>query len=173
MRIKNMALCGMFAALIAVCAWLSFPLGDVAITLQTFAVFLTLGVLGGKRGSIAIFVYLLLGAVGLPVFSGFRGGIGALTGVTGGYLTGFLFSGLVYWLLTHLFPKYTLPAMAVSLLVCYGFGSAWYYIMYIGTGSAATLGLILAKCVLPYLLPDAAKLLLAWQLQKKLKRFVY
>ncbi|MBR4017555.1 MAG: biotin transporter BioY [Oscillospiraceae bacterium] len=172
MQVKNMALCGMFSALLAVCAWLAFPLGDVAITLQTFGVFLCLGVLGGKRGTIAIFVYLLLGAIGLPVFSGFRGGIGALMGVTGGYLTGFLFSGLVYWLLTHLFPKHILPAMIAGLLVCYSFGSIWYYIMYIGTGNAATLGWILVKCVLPYLLPDTVKLLLAWQLQKKLKPFV-
>ena len=171
-----MALCGLFAALLALCAWLSFPLGDVAITLQTFGIFLCLGVLGGKRGTAAIFVYLLLGAAGLPVFSGFRGGIGMLLGTTGGYLTGFLASGLLYWLLTSFrtpSSKRQLLAMAAGLLVCYCFGSLWYYNVYIDSGSAVTFGFILIKCVLPYLLPDAIKLFFAWRLSQKLKRFVY
>lgn len=171
MRAKNMALCGMFSASLAVCAWLSFPIGDVAITLQTFGIFLCLRVLGGKRGTIAIFVYLLLGAVGLPVFSGFRGGLGVLLGATGGYLTGFLLTGLLYWLLTALSPKYTLPAMVIGLLICYCVGSIWYYHVY--TGNAATAGFILIKCVLPYLLPDGVKLFLACRLGEKLKGFVY
>lgn len=173
MKVKTMALCGMFSALLCVCAWLSFPLADVAITLQTFGIFLCLGTLGGKRGTAAIFVYLLLGAVGLPVFSGFRGGIGALLGVTGGYLTGFLACGLIFWLLTALFPKQVLPAMFAGLSICYCFGSIWYYNVYIGSGSTATMGAIVLKCVLPYLLPDMLKLLLAYRLSQKLKRFVY
>lgn len=173
MKVKNMALCSLFSALLCVCAWLSFPLADVAVTLQTFGVFLCLGTLGGKRGTVAIFVYLLLGAVGLPVFSGFRGGIGALLGITGGYLTGFLACGLIFWLLTALFPQQVLPAMLAGLLTCYFFGSIWYYNVYIGSGSAVTMGIIILKCVLPYLLPDTLKLLLAYQLSQKLKRFVY
>lgn len=173
MKIRNMVLCGMFSALLSVCAWLSFPMADVAITLQTFGVFLCLGTLGGKRGTVAIFVYLLLGVVGLPVFSGFRGGLGTLLGVTGGYLTGFLASGLIFWLLTSLFPRQVLPAMLVGLLVCYCFGSIWYYNVYIESGSAVSMGAIVLKCVLPYLLPDGLKLLLAHRLSQKLKRFVY
>ena len=171
-----MALCGLFAALLALCAWLSFPLGDVAITLQTFGIFFCLGVLGGKRGTAAIFVYLLLGAAGLPVFSGFRGGIGTLLGTTGGYLTGFLASGLLYWLLTGFgtpSAKRQLLAMTAGLLVCYCFGSFWCYNVYIKSGSAVTIGFIIIKCILPYLLPDAVKLILAWRLSQKLKRFVY
>ena len=172
MQIRNMALCGMFSSLLCICAWLSFPLGDVAITLQTLGVFLCLFTLGGRRGTLAISVYLLLGAVGLPVFSGFRGGVGALLGTTGGYLLGFLTTGLVYWLLSFLFPKQPLPAMAAGLLACYCFGSIWYYHIYI-SGDSVTLGFIAAKCVLPFLLPDAVKLLLAYRLSQKLKRFVY
>lgn len=172
MRIRNITQCGIFSALLCLCAWLSFPLGDTAITLQTFGIFLCLGTLGGKRGTIAILVYLLLGAVGLPVFSGFRGGVGTLFSTTGGYLTGFLICGLVYWLLTSLFPRRTLPAMVAGLLVCYLFGSLWYYHIYV-VGSSATLGLIVAKCVLPFVLPDLAKLLLAYHLSKKLQSFVY
>ena len=66
----------------AVCAWISIPFGYIAFTMQTFAVMLALFTLGGKWGTASVFVYLLLGAVGLPVFSGFQGGLGVLLGVT-------------------------------------------------------------------------------------------
>ena len=171
-----MALCGLFSALLVVCAWIALPLGDVSVTLQTFGVFLCLGTLGGKRGTVSVLVYLLLGVVGLPVFSGFRGGFGILLGTTGGYLTGFLFSSLLYWLLTAVWrnqPRVQLFAMAAGLLVCYCFGSIWYYHVYLHGGGFATAGLIIMKCILPYLLPDLAKLLLAWHLSQKLQRFVY
>ena len=96
-----MAYNALFAVLLTVCAWISVPL-PVPFTLQTFAIFAALGILGGRRGTWAVAVYLLLGAVGLPVFSGFRGGLGALLGTTGGYILGFLALALVYWLVTAL-----------------------------------------------------------------------
>ena len=77
--LRDMVLCALFAAILAVSAWLTVP-GEVPFTLQTFGVFAALGLLGGKRGTIAIALYLVLGAVGLPVFSGFRGGFGVLLG---------------------------------------------------------------------------------------------
>lgn len=175
MKVRNMALCALFAALLAVCAWLAIPVGDTAFTMQTFGVFLALGLLGGKRGTAAILVYLVLGAVGLPVFTGFRGGIGALAGTTGGYLTGFLLSGLVYWLITSLWGNENpvrLTAMILGMLICYLFGSLWFRLGYLQGGSTAGFGLILAKCVLPYLLPDACKLLLAHYLTGRLQRFI-
>ena len=159
---KNMVLCSLFASLMAICAWISVPVFDIAFTLQAFAVFLALGLLGGKWGSAAVLIYLLLGAAGMPVFSGFRGGIGMLAGVTGGYLWGFLLSGLVYWLLER-FGK--LPAMIAGLLMCYLCGSIWFY-WYAGGG----LWLILLRCVVPYLIPDAAKLTLAYMLTRRLAR---
>ena len=159
---KNMVFCSLFAALMAICAWICVPVLDIAFTLQTFAIFLTLGLLGGKRGSGAILIYLLLGAAGMPVFSGFRGGLGMLAGVTGGYLWGFLASGLVYWALER-FGK--LPAMIAGLAACYTCGSAWFY-LYTGGG----LWLILLRCVVPYLLPDALKLGLAYILTRRLSR---
>ena len=159
---KNMVLCSLFASLMAICAWISVPVFDIAFTLQTFAVFLALGLLGGKWGSAAVLIYLLLGAAGMPVFSGFRGGIGMLAGVTGGYLWGFLLSGLVYWLLER-FGKLT--AMIAGLLMCYLCGSIWFY-WYAGGG----LWLILLRCVVPYLIPDAAKLTLAYMLTRRLAR---
>ena len=174
MKARNMALCGLFTAILTVCAWISIPVGDMVITLQTFGIFLTLGLLGGKYGTVTMLVYLLLGAVGAPVFSGFRGGLGALLGTTGGYLFGFMLTCLCYWLLTGLkdSPAIRLTAMIAGLLLCYICGSWWYMTRYLGSG-AVTLGLVLVRCVLPYLIPDAIKLGLAWLLTGKLKRFVY
>ena len=92
------------AALIAICSWISIPTA-VPFTLQTFAVFFVLLALGGERGTLATLVYVLLGAVGVPVFAGFSGGIGILLGSTGGYIIGFLFTGLIYILFTKFFKK--------------------------------------------------------------------
>lgn len=175
MRVRKMAQCALFAALLTLCAWLCVPVGDSAFTLQTFGVFLALGLLGGKWGTVSILVYLLLGAAGVPVFSGFRGGIGALAGTTGGYLVGFLFSGLIYWLITHLggnCEKSRILAMVAGLLGCYLFGTLWFYFGYLQGGSAMGVGFILLRCVVPYILPDAVKLTLAFWLARRLKRFV-
>ena len=173
MKIRNMALCGLFAALLTLCAWISVPGAGVVFTLQTFGIALTLLLLGGKRGSMAVFVYLLLGIVGLPVFTGFQGGIGTLLNVTGGYILGFLVWALLYWVITAFAPKKQVLAMVAGLLVCYAFGSFWFYALYLQRGSFIGFGLVLLKCVLPYLLPDAVKLSLAFLLASRLKRFVY
>ena len=174
MKPKNMALCGLFTSVLAVSAWLSVPMGDMVITLQTFGLFLTLGLLGGKRGCLTILVYLLLGAVGIPVFSGFRGGLGALLGATGGYIFGFMLTALVYWLITSFQDTSTtrLIAMVLGLILCYSCGSWWYVTQYLSSDSSS-LSIVLLKCVVPYLLPDALKLALAWFLTGRLKRFVY
>lgn len=161
---KHMVLCSLFAALIAICAWICIPVGDMAFTLQTFGIFLSLGLLGGKRGCAVIAIYLLLGAAGMPVFSGFRGGLGALVGTTGGFLWGFLLSGLVYWALER-FGK--LPAMIAGQLTCYLCGCIWFY-LYAGGG----FWVILLRCVVPFLIPDAAKLWLSCVLTRKLSRHI-
>lgn len=173
MKVRNMALCALFAALLCVCAWVSVPVGDAAITMQTFGIFLTLGILGGKRGSISVAIYLLLGIVGLPVFSGFRGGLGALMGVTGGYIAGFLATALIYWLVTALGKDkdlFRLLGLTLGLLACYLLGTLWFRYGYLSYGGLSW-GAILLKCVVPYLLPDAAKLILAWLLSRRLRRF--
>lgn len=174
MKARNMALCGLFAAMLAVSAWLAVPVGDLVISLQTFGIFLTLGLLGGKRGTLTVLVYLLLGAAGVPVFSGFRGGLGALLGTTGGYIFGFMSTALLYWLLTSIkdTPTVRLFAMVLGLLLCYACGSYWYMTRYLSAGGL-TLAAVLLRCVVPYLIPDGVKLALAWVLTARLKRFVY
>ena len=101
-RTLDLAYIALFAVLMALCAWITVPLPKplVQFTMQTFAMFMALLVLGGRRGLYAMVVYLLLGAVGMPVFSGFRGGMGVLLDTTGGYIIGFVAAALVYWLVT-------------------------------------------------------------------------
>lgn len=170
----DLVLIALFVALMAICAWITIP-AAVPFTMQTFGVFLALLLLGGKRGAICMAVYLLLGAVGVPVFSGFRGGVSALVGSTGGYLVGFIVSALLMWALTGFAHRnrWTLAvALAVSLLACYAFGTVWFVVVSVRAGKAMTFGTALSFCVLPYILPDAAKIWLAYFLSKRLKRFV-
>lgn len=110
MKTLDMVYIALFACLMAICAWISIP-GQIPFTLQTMGVFLAVGLLGGKRGTVAVLVYILMGAVGLPVFSGFAGGLGKLLGMTGGYIVGFLVSALLMWAMEALFgsKKWVLP----------------------------------------------------------------
>lgn len=170
-RTVDLAYTALFAVLLAVCAWISVPL-PVPFTLQTFAIFAALGVLGGRRGTWAVAVYLLLGAVGLPVFSGFQGGLGALLGTTGGYILGFLALALVYWMVTALLGE-RMPVMAAAmvlgLVMCYAFGTAWFVILYTRTTGPMTVGAALSMCVLPFVIPDLIKLALALGLSRRLR----
>lgn len=175
LSVGDLALCALFAALLAVCAWLSLHLMEISFTMQTFAVFLACGLLGGKRATVACLVYLLLGAVGLPVFTGFQSGPSALLGVTGGYLFGFVASCLMYWLITSLLgqkPWVQLMAMVIGMLACYALGTAWFLLVY--TKNSGTIGLlaVLSKCVIPFLLPDLCKIALAFLLTCRLRRFI-
>ena len=170
MRTVDMVYIALFAVLMAVCSWISIP-AAVPFTMQTFGVFLAVAVLGGKRGTLAILVYLLLGAVGAPVFAGFSGGISALVGSTGGYIIGFLFLALVMWLMERLLGKKTwvlAVSMVLGLVVCYAFGTAWFMVVYARTTGAIGLWTALGWCVFPYIIPDLAKIALALMLSKRL-----
>ena len=171
----DLAYVAVCAALMAVCSWISIP-ATVPFTLQTFAVFCSLGFLGGKRGTAAILVYLLLGAVGVPVFAGFSGGIGILFGTTGGYLLGFLLMGLVYWLGERLSMdsrNIRIISMILGLLLCYAFGTAWFMFVYARQTGAIALGTALAWCVVPFILPDLVKMVLALLLSGRLRKALH
>ena len=156
--------------LIAVCSWISIPL-TVPVTLQTFGVFTAVGLLGGKRGTLAVLVYILMGAIGIPVFSGFTGGIGILAGTTGGYIAGFLFSALIMWGMEKLFGRSTLVlagSMVLGLIVCYAVGTLWFMAVYAASSGAVGLLTVLGWCVFPFIFPDIAKIVLALILTKRL-----
>lgn len=162
---RRIAYIALFAAFIAVCAQICLPF-PVPFTMQTFALMLSLLMLGSDA-LYAVAVYISVGAVGAPVFSGFNGGVGALTGATGGYIFGFLLSAAVYALLIKLFGeanKVRAAGCASALAVCYAVGAAWYAaVCKVPFFTAASVG------VLPYIVPDAAKLLLALALHDRLK----
>lgn len=173
-RIKDLVLIAFFAALIAVCSWISVPMPHgVPVTLQTFAIFAAAGILGIKRSAFAVGVYIIMGAIGVPVFSGFEGGLGRLLGVTGGYIIGFLFSVILTGIITKKAGK-SFPALVISmcagLLVCYAFGAAWFMYVYTASKGATTLGAILSVSVLPFIIPDIAKILLAASVVKAIDK---
>lgn len=171
-KTRDLTAMALMAAVLALCAWISLPLGPVLFTLQTFGVFAALVLLGGRRGTLTILLYFFLGLVGLPVFSGFSAGAGVLLGPTGGYLLGFLALGLVYWALTARWGT-ALPvqvlALVLGLAACYAFGTAWFLLVYTG-GGQATLWTALTLCVFPYLLPDLVKLALALLVARRVGR---
>ncbi len=155
----DMVYIAVFAVLMAICSWISIPM-SVPFTLQTFGVFLAVGVLGGKRGTLAIVVYVLLGAIGIPVFAGFTGGIGIILSNTGGYIIGFIFSALAMWAMETLLGKKTwvlAVSMIAGLIICYGKN--------MGAVGVAT---VLGWCVIPFIIPDIVKIVLALALSKRL-----
>ena len=136
---------------------------------------MAVGVLGGKRGTIAVLVYILLGAIGIPVFAGFSGGIGALFGMSGGYIIGFLFSAIVMWGLENLIgrkPVMQIISMIAGLIVCYGFGTVWFMIVYARTTGAVGLATVLGWCVIPFIIPDLIKIALAFVLSGRVRKHV-
>ena len=169
-RTKDLCYMALMAVLIAVCSWISVQT-VVPFTLQTFAVFCALELLGGARGTVAVAVYLLLGAAGVPVFAGFTGGLGILLGSTGGYLLGFLLTGLVYWLFERLGRSLWLrvAALLLGLALCYAFGTLWFVEVYSRTNGPLSAMTALTWCVLPFLLPDGLKLVLALLLSARLR----
>ena len=172
--VYDLVMVAQFAALIAVCAWITIP-GAVPFTLQTMGVFLAVGLLGGKRGTAAVLVYILLGAVGMPVFSGFSGGVGRLLGTTGGYIIGFLVAALAMWAMEAIFgkAKWVLPvSMLLGLLLCYAFGTAWFLVLYTQTKGAISVASVLSMCVVPFIIPDLLKIALALLLTSRLSKFI-
>lgn len=170
-KTKDITLVSMFTAVLAVCSWISIP-WTVPLTLQTFGVFLTVSVLGGKRGTVSVLAYLLLGMVGVPVFSGFSGGIGCLFGSTGGYIIGFLFTALTMWGMEVLFGRKSFAlvlSMILGLLACYFFGTAMFVTVYSINEGSIGVWTALTLCVFPYIIPDLIKIALAFFISKKLR----
>ena len=170
LKTRDIAYIAMGVALIAICSWISIPT-TVPFTMQTFAVCLVTALLGLKRGLWTVAAYILLGAVGAPVFAGFKGGFGALLGTTGGYIVGFLFTALIVGIAVEKFGR-SLPvlicSMALGILVCYAFGTVWFMRVYAKNSGPIGVGTALAWCVIPYLIPDAIKIVLASVLVQRL-----
>ena len=174
MRTLDLVYVAIGAALITVGAWITIPT-TVPFTLQTFAVFAVLLLLGGLRGTMAVLVYIMLGAVGVPVFSGFNSGFGVLLGSTGGYIIGFIFMGLLYMLFMKLLGEkqsVKIAALLVGLAVCYAFGTAWFMYVYIGSKGPVGVMTVLGWCVVPFIVPDLVKMAVAVLVARRVKPFI-
>ncbi len=170
-KVKKIVYVALFTALITVCAMITIP-GTVPFTLQTFAVFMALYCLGGMLGTCSIVLYILLGIVGLPIFAGFKGGLGVIVSSTGGYIIGFIVVGLVYWLFESLRLKhFSIISSVIGLMLLYLLGTIWFVWIannHKNTGFATALLL----CVVPFIMPDLLKLGLAYLLAGKVKKFI-
>lgn len=171
MKTKDLTTTALMAALICIAGPLTLAIGPVPLSLATFAVYLAGAVLGARKGTAAVAVYLLIGIVGVPVFSGFSGGFQKLAGVTGGYLAGYLpcawLSGIRIRTKEEGRPELLrrMALMAAGTLVLYIIGTVWFMIQ-----TRNGLGAALSLCVLPFLPGDAAKIAAAALLAPKIRK---
>lgn len=173
-RLKNMVFVALMAAFLCIFSPISIPLPLVPITLQTFAVFVVSALLGWKKGTIAVFLYLLVGLIGMPVFSGWTGGFSSFATPSSGYIIGFLFTALITGFFIDSFSNrlWMYPvAMIGGLAVCYLFGTIWFLIyMNVWMATPYTLWQALLVCVVPFLIGDAIKIAAATALSYPLRK---
>lgn len=170
----DMIYVAMFAIVITICSWISIP-ATIPFSLQTLGIFITVGMLGGKRGSMSVLIYLILGAIGVPVFAEFTGGMGIILGSTGGYLVGFLLTALVMWGMEKVLGRKTWVlalSMILGLFACYAFGTIWYIVVYTRDMGEIGLWTALSWCVLPFVIPDMVKVGLALLICKRLSKVI-
>ena len=191
-----LALCGLFAALTALCSYINIPLGftPVPMNLATLSVFLAGGLLGMKYGTLSMAVYVLMGAAGIPVFAGFQAGIGILAGPTGGFLAGYILAAFIVgmFLQKSTIQKGTMQrdssgdmqtssaakrggeialcmaAMFIGLAACYFMGTVWFMV---STNTGFVPALI--ACVLPFIPGDVIKIVIATLLIRRLRPVIW
>lgn len=171
-KTRDIVYMSVFTAMISICSWISIP-ASIPFTLQTMGVFTTVGLLGGKRGTLTVLTYILLGAIGVPVFAGLTGGVSVLLGTTGGYIIGFLLSALLMWGIEAIMGRNQIVlafSMVAGLIVCYVFGTAWFMMIYTQHSGIIGLSTVLGLCVIPFIIPDLIKIGVALFLTNRLKK---
>ena len=165
LSVQDMVLIAVFTAIMAICSWISVSAGPVPFTLQTFAVFVTAALLGTKRGTIAVVVYILLGIIGVPV----------IAGPTGGFIVGFILTAIIIGLLMNLTNGksevvklvITVVAMVLGDVACFAIGTVWFMVV-----TNNTVAVALTYCVIPYIIPDIAKIVVATIIANRVKKYV-
>ncbi len=167
-KTQRSILSGIFSAIIAIFSWIQIP-SAVPFTLQTLGIYLCCGILGGKMALLSATTYIVIGLVGLPVFSGFSGGVGAIFGATGGFIIGFLFIPLSVWVIEKTPYKAHSLTLGGSLgtALCYISGISWYSLIYMKGSVGLTAAFI--TCVLPFMIPDTVKLIVSCIVSKQIK----
>lgn len=166
MKVNTMILCALFAALSAILSQVIIPIGAIPVNMTHLSIFLAAGLLGAKYGSVSQIIFVLLGALGVPVFSEFTGGLGAIIGPRGGFIIGYIVCTVVTGLLIEKLGKsimILIVSMISGMLFNYLLGSLWY-------SHITQTGLIAAfsVCILPFLPGDAIKIILSSILIKRL-----
>lgn len=169
--VKAYSLAALFSALLCLSAWISIPT-VIPFTFQTMVVATAGALLGAKKGTLSVLIYLLLGVFGIPVFAGFKSGIGVILGPTGGFTFGFLAFAAITGMLCK--KRSGLLGIAASMVVglgaCYIIGSIWYAFIY--SKNIESVWAAIMTCVLPFIIPDAIKISVAAVLVKKLKKII-
>jgi biotin transport system substrate-specific component len=157
-KIYLLSMTAVMTAVICVLAPMSIPIGVVPVSFTNFAIYLSLYLLGWKLGTVSYVVYMLIGMVGMPVFSGYTGGLGKLLGPTGGYIIGFIPLAIIAGLVIEKSDNrlFQFLAMVVGTAVCYAFGTAWFCF-----SMDATVAYALGICVFPFIPFDIAKMVVA------------
>ena len=171
-KTRDIVYMSVFTAMISICSWISIP-ASIPCTLQTMGALTPVGLLGGKRGTLTVLTYILLGAIGIPVFAGLTGGVSVLLGTTGGYIIGFLLSALLMWGIETIMGRNQIVlafSMIAGLIVCYVFGTAWFMMIYTQHSGVIGLSTVLGLCVIPFIIPDLIKIGVALFLTNRLKK---
>lgn len=169
---QDISFCGLGAIILTVCSWICIP-SPIPFTMQTFAIVAVSLFLGKKCASLAVLVYILLGIVGIPVFAGFKTGVTALSGPTGGYILGLLFLPIIICSISAIKPEsFTLSLLSAlcGIVFLYTFGTIWYLLFI--TNSPDGFFAVASVCVFPFVVPDVLKCILAVICVKKLKRIL-
>lgn len=172
-KTTKMIYIAVMAVFMAICAWITIP-GIVPFTLQTFALYFGLWVFGGKYATYSLILYIIMGSVGIPVFSGFKGGVGVIIGPTGGYILGFILLTGIIWIYEKITKRISdivkSSLMIAGTLFCYLCGSIWYMnILDVPFGKEGFVSVMMI-CVVPYLIPDAVKFVLAKLVGKRVSK---
>lgn len=159
LSVYQMTAVSLMTALLCILGPIAIPVGAVPISFTNFVIYLAIYLLGTKLGTLSCCIYLLAGMAGLPVFSGYSGGLTKLAGPTGGYLMGFLFLAIISGIFIHKYSGKTgwaIFGMGIGTLTAYLFGTIWFQFQ-----TNCTLWYALTICVFPFLIFDAIKIVLA------------
>ena len=165
MKTKELVYASLCAVIIAICSWISIPTA-VPFTLQTFGIYLAIAVLGGKLGTISLLIYLGLG---------FKSGLVALMGSTGGYIIGFLATAIIMWGFEKFFGKNKVSfiiSAIIGLIACYALGTVWFMKVFSAANGPIGLAATLGMCVVPFIIPDLIKLVAAYLIGSKIYRLI-
>lgn len=162
LKTKDITLMALFVVIIELCAYITIPT-TVPFTLQTFGVFMALLLLGGKKAFLSILSNILL----------FR--LSSIFTLTGGYIIGFLGIAVIYMLFERICKSKitTFLVLCLGNVICYTFGTLWFVHMYTQSIDTISYMSALAICVLPFIIPDILKIVLALIIAKRLKKHIY